>query len=77
MARPKKDVLKVTFTIPRELQDAIELYLLDPTKGKLRYGAFSKITTMLWQQLIRELEKPGVQPQEVLRRYGVSIGENA
>ena len=74
MARPKKDVYKLTLTIPKELQDSIEFWLNDPTTGKPRYGVVSHITTTLWKQLIRELEKPGVNPAEVLRRYGVDIG---
>jgi hypothetical protein len=75
MARPKKDVIRLHVSIPQSVCDQIDLYLLDPVKGKLRYGALSRITTALWLQLIRELEKPGTNPVDVLRTYGVEIGE--
>lgn len=75
MARPKRNIVRTNITIPEETFDKIELYLLDPVRGKLRYGALSKITTALWLQLIRELEKPEMQPVDVLRRYGVEIGD--
>ena len=74
MARPKLNVVRMQVTIPQEVFDMIELYLQDPIKGKLRYGALSKINTALWRQLLRELEKPGVDIGAVIRRYGVDIG---
>lgn len=75
MPRPKTNVIRVHVTVPEEVLAHMETYVTDPTKGKLRYGALSKITTALWRQFLRELEKPGINPADLLRRYGVDIGD--
>jgi hypothetical protein len=56
--------------------DQIEFYLMDPARGRMRYGALSAITNVLWLQLIRKLQEPGVRPAEVLQHYGVDFGSN-
>ena len=75
MARPKRNIIRQHIVFPEELFTEIEAYLVDPRKGKLRYGALSDITCMLWKQLLREMQKPEVNPADILRRYGVDIGE--
>lgn len=75
MPRQKRSVKRLNLTVPEELADQIELYLMDPAYGKPRYGALSAITVGLWQQFIREMERPGVDPRQLMRRYGVEIEE--
>lgn len=76
MARPKRDIYRTTLVLPQELQDKIDFWLRDPThpEGRLYYGAFSRITEILWKQFIRNLEA-SPDPANFLRQFGVKIGE--
>lgn len=75
MARPKRDVARTCITLERTLLAEIHLFLGDPAKDKLRYGSLSTIVSRLLTQLLREMQKPNVNPADVLRRYGVDIGD--
>lgn len=75
VARQKRDIVRQHFVIPRELMAEVELYLMDPVKGKLRYGALSTLVCALLQQFVREIQKPGINPGEILRQYHIDIGD--
>lgn len=75
MARPRRDIERRNITMSKDVLAQIDLYLLDPKTNKNRYSAFSNITELLWVQLIRKLQTPGVDPRVVLRALGLKTSD--
>lgn len=56
MARPRHEVRKVglKIRIPEPLYQQIHLLLLDPMRGRVRNGAWTRLSTELYQRWVNE-----------------------
>ena len=48
---------EVNLSLPTSLVDEVDLLLFNPTRGKLRYGARSRLVTVLLRQWINSQRK--------------------
>lgn len=71
--RPSKDSSRTHVYLENDIMGELEIFILDPVKGKLRYSALSSIINNLLRQFVRELRKPGVDPLPILAAYGVEL----
>ncbi len=71
--RPSKQYQKTNVNLDQKVYDELSLYLVDPFKGKLQYGALSKIVNGLLEHLLEHLRKEGVHPSKVFEAYGVDV----
>jgi hypothetical protein len=65
MPRPKKTIERVrrTVYIPETLDRKVELLLMDPSKGKAKYGAWSDLTTALLRKWVDEQIRARTAPE--------------
>lgn len=75
--RPPKTTKQICIRVERKVLDELNLYLLDPETGKMKYGALSTLTNNLLAQLLERLRKPDVQPKEFLKAFGVELDSNS
>ena len=73
MGRPKLHRVRVKVGIDEDIYAELETLLIDPIKGRLKYGALSSITNRLYRQFLDTLRKPGVDPIQYLEAYGVDV----
>lgn len=71
--RPSKDQTRTHVYLENDILSSLEIFLLDPVKGKLRYGALSAVVNNLLRQFVKEITKPGVDPIPILAAYGVNL----
>ena len=71
--RPHKDFVRSHINIDADIFSQLELFIGDPRKAGLRYGALSTITNKLLRKFLEGIRTPGVDPVSYLRAYGVDI----
>lgn len=71
--RPAKDSTKTNIYIEKDVLAELELYLINPQKGRIQYGTLSTLVNGLLRQVITHLRKPNIDPVQVLRAYGIEI----
>lgn len=72
MPRPKQDRTKVHANVENDIIAELELYLLDPVKGKMVYGGFSTIVNLLLRKFLENLRR-AEDPKAYLAACGVDI----
>jgi hypothetical protein len=71
--RPSRDTVQTSVYLDAETFGKVEMYLLDPVKGKLKYGALSTLVSGLLSQFLKQIEESGRDPVEVFRAYGIDL----
>lgn len=79
MARPKKNIIRTSLTLDEQILSELELYIMDPTRVPPRpiYGAMSTIVNRLLSMLLVELRRPGNDPVEVFKRFGIDLNRHS
>lgn len=73
--RPSKDATKTNIYVDKNLFAELELYLINPVKGRIQYGTFSALINGMLRSLLTHLKRPDVDPRKVLKAYGVELTE--
>jgi hypothetical protein len=71
--RPAKDTIQTSVYLDREALGRVEMYLLDPVKGKLKYGALSTLLSRLLTDFVTQVEASERDPVEIFRAYGIEL----
>lgn len=73
MPKPKLNRQRVVVQVDNDVCDELEMYILDPVTGKIKYGAISSIANHLFRAFLKKLKAPGVDPVVFLEAYGVDM----
>jgi hypothetical protein len=71
--RPANDRVKTNIYIEGDILGELEIYLIDPIKGKLRYGVLSNLANGLFAQFLAYVRRDDVDINEAFSRYGIEL----
>lgn len=75
MARPKTNTERTYIRVDRDVIARVETILMDPIKGRLRYGALKTLVTVLLRQWLQQFDSA---PDKIafLKAYGIDLENN-
>ena len=73
MPRPRRDTSRVQVNIENDVLAEMELYLHDPVKGKMQYGALSNVINLTLRAWLKKIGDPNVKTEEFLQAYGINL----
>lgn len=71
--RPARDIVRTTVYLEEVTFGKVEMYLIDPKKGKLKYGALSTLLNSLLERFLQQVEASDRDPVEIFKGLGVDL----
>lgn len=75
--RPSKDTKQTSIYLSTEVLGKVEMYLMDPAKGKIKYGTLSTLLNELLRRFLLQVAQSDRDPVEIFQSYGIDLRMSA